>query len=680
MRRSLAVLTTALFALPALVAQEAKEAKPAEAAKPVEAKVEAAVVESPSPVSTPRVTGTLDFGERWLTGISGNRDVYRSIVNLGEGPKLLGLDVNIKDPGRRLFDSVLIRATQWGGEPSSALRIDLRRERTYRLVTDYRNIAYYDFVPSFANPVVDLGVLQSQRAYDLHRRLIDTELEIFPGTRFLPYLAYTHDSNSGPGITDFVTQGNEYPVATNYRDKTDQFRGGVRMQWTRAHLTLEEGGFTFKDDQRVFTSDRNTGNRTTPLFDQRLFLSQLQQSYGVRASGTFSRVAFVADPLSWMTVSANFLYTQPSSDASYTQANTGLFAITAVPLSFTSERTFLNSSAKQPHPSGSFFLELRPLKRLRLIETWMTDRLHVSSVALLGDQILTPASAAQQTSSLSTDRPVVDFNRQQFEVQYDVTRRLMLRAGHRYLWGESSFRAPQLAGGKGLESAELRQNVALAGLSLRAAKDLTTNIDFEGASSDRTYFRTSLHNYQRLRARARYQVLPSLQFGVNFSLLHNDNPGVSGEANSESRETSVSTIWTPGISLRGVGKISLLGEYMRSTFHSNYTYVIPQELAPVLSRYSENAHTGTALMECSLPGIGKLSPRLSAGGALFVSAGSRPTSFYQPVGKFTLPLRRRVEVSAEWRWHGFAETFQRFEGFRTHQFTAGIHLVRGEGQ
>ncbi|MEO7653979.1 MAG: hypothetical protein ABIZ80_26265 [Bryobacteraceae bacterium] len=663
-----------LLSIP-LGAQTPQEAKPVEAAAAA-----VAAVESPSPVSTPRVTGTLDFGERFLAGIGGNREVYRSIVNLGAGPKLLGLDVNIKDPGRRVFDSLLIRATQWGGEPASSLRVDLRRERVYRLITDYRNIAYYNFVPSFANPAADLGVLQSQRSYDLQRRLIDTELEIFPGTRFLPYLAYTRDSNSGTGVTDFVTQGNEYPVATNYRDKTDQFRGGIRMQWARAHLTLEEGGFTFKDDQRVFTSDRNAGNRSTPLFDQRLFLSQLQQSYAVRAHGTFSRMALVADPLSWMTVSASFLYTQASSDASYTQGNSGLFAGAAVPLSFTSERSFLSSSARQPHPAGSLTVELRPLKRLRLIETWMTDRLHVSSVALLGNQILTPASAAQQSAVQSTDRPVVNFNRQQFEAQYDVTRRLMLRAGHRYVWGESSFRAPQLAGGVGLESAELRQNVALAGLSFRAAKDLTTNVDFEGASSDRTYFRTSLHNYQRLRARARYQALASLQVGVNFFLLHNDNPGVSGEANSESREASISTIWTPGLALRGFGKITLLGEYMRSTFRSNYTYVIPQELAPALSRYRENAHTGTALLEGSLPGIGKSIPRFSAGGALFVSAGSRPASFYQPIGKFTLPLRRRVEVSAEWRWHGFAETFQRFEGFRTHQFTAGIHLVRGEGQ
>ena len=155
---------------------------------------------------------------------------------------------------------------------------------------------------------------------------------------------------------------------------------------------------------------------------------------------------------------------------------------------------------------------------------------------------------------------------------------------------------------------------------------------------------------------------------------------MSGEANSQTRETSISTIWSPGVALRGIGKISLLGEYMRSTFRSSYTFVIPQELAPALSRYRENAHTGTALAECGLPAIGKLTSRLSAGGALFVSAGSRPTSFYQPVGKLTMPLRRRVEVSAEWRWHGFAETFQRFEGFRTHQFTAGIHLVRGEGQ
>ena len=45
-----------------------------------------------------------DFGYRWLTDIRGSFPQYRSVVNLGEGPKLSGVDFSFQDPKKRLFD------------------------------------------------------------------------------------------------------------------------------------------------------------------------------------------------------------------------------------------------------------------------------------------------------------------------------------------------------------------------------------------------------------------------------------------------------------------------------------------------------------------------------------------------------------------------------------------------
>ena len=62
--------------------------------------------------------------------------------------------------------------------------------------------------------------------------------------------------------------------------------------------------------------------------------------------------------------------------------------------------------------------------------------------------------------------------------------------------------------------------------------------DFETASADRNYFRTSLQDYQKLRARARYQILQSLSLSANFSLLNNLNPSVQNRNEFRSREDS----------------------------------------------------------------------------------------------------------------------------------------------
>ena len=41
------------------------------------------------------MTGYIDLGYRWQTGVGGSLDTYRSIVNLGAGPKVLGADFSL---------------------------------------------------------------------------------------------------------------------------------------------------------------------------------------------------------------------------------------------------------------------------------------------------------------------------------------------------------------------------------------------------------------------------------------------------------------------------------------------------------------------------------------------------------------------------------------------------------
>ena len=88
------------------------------------------------------------------------------------------------------------------------------------------------------NPLLDRNSLFTQRAHDTRRRMMDSHLELFPGRRIIPYLSYGRDSGFGTGITDWVTNGNEYAIANRIYDKVDTFRGGVRLEMNRWHVTL----------------------------------------------------------------------------------------------------------------------------------------------------------------------------------------------------------------------------------------------------------------------------------------------------------------------------------------------------------------------------------------------------------------------------------------------------------
>jgi hypothetical protein len=658
-----------------LFGQEPKpEAKPAEAAPGAEeAKPEEKPAESPAPVVEQNVTGTIDFGYRWRTDVAGSFNSYRSVVDLGEGPKLLGVDLSFQNPNQRLYDRIDVRGIGWGGDPYSTARLDARRSGLYNFSFDYRNLAYFNFLPSFANPGTVGGLSLNQRSFDVHRRYMNFELDLMPGRRVVPFLGFTRDSGFGTGITDFVASGNEYPVATSLRDSMNRYRGGVRVEANRFHVTVEVGGTSFKDDQRVFTQDRNPGNRSTPIFGQNLFLSSLNQQYGIRGDSLYSRLLATANPFPWLDLYGQFLFSQPTTDVSYAANAAGNLVLLSQLLFFPGSVESATGVAKQPRTSGSAGFEVRPWRRLRIVESYSTDRLHNASTGALAETLLLTGGAVQpQTPVIFTDRLVWNYNQQQTDLLFDVTSRFTIRGGYRYVWGDTAVRAPNVfPSPTGLENLELKRHVGLAGGTYRHNQNLSVSVDFEGAAADHSYFRTSLHDYTKARARGRFQAMNSLGFGASFSVLSNQNPSPTIDYDFLSRENTLSIFWTPQGKLK---PISLTGEYTRATLRSDITYLNPVGLARERSFYQDNAHLASAMLDVAVPGA--RSPRFGIGGALAVTSGSRPTRYYQPTGRFAIPVHRHVQVTGEWRWYGFGEEFYRFEGFRTHLFTAGLRIVR----
>jgi hypothetical protein len=109
---------------------------------------------------------------------------------------------------------------------------------------------------------------------------------------------------------------------------------------------------------------------------------------------------------------------------------------------------------------------------------------------------------------------------------------------------------------------------------------------------------------------------------------------------------------------------------------SDIDYLNLPFLNPAVSSYRDNAHTASSQIDIALPGYYGLTPKLTAGGSLFVSSGSRPTQFYEPLGRLSIPFSKKVTWYTEWRWYGMGEQFYLYEGFRTHVFVTGLRLSR----
>src|SRR5262249_9267799 len=162
----------------------------------------------------------------------------------------------------------------------------------------------------------------------------------------------------------------------------------------------------------------------------------------------------------------------------------------------------------------------------------------------------------------------------------------------RYVWGDAAIRTGPLNPVGSAESGTLDRYAGLAGLSVRASQKLSFNVDYEGAATNHAYFTTSLYDYQKMRARARYQVSASLSVQANFSLLNNQNPAQGIRLDYQSRGNSLALYWTPA----GGKRFSIMGEYDRSTLRSDINY-LGLFFAPAIDSYRERAHTATGAVE-----------------------------------------------------------------------------------
>jgi hypothetical protein len=627
-----------------------------------------------APVPTtaePWITGWIDLGYRWRTDVGGSFDTYRTFVDLGSGPKLLGTEFTLIDPTQRFFDKIRVRAYSWGGEPYETFHLDAEKSKLYRFSADYRDIAYFDFLPSYADPLLSRGIILNEQSFDTRRKMGSFELDLLPANWIIPYLGYEFNSGSGSGATAFITNANQFPVPNTLYDLTNLYRGGVRIELRRFQATLEEGGTTFKNDQSLFQNPGSTnyGNVSTPVLGQITSLTSLLAAYGIRGTSYYTKALLTANAASWLDIYGQFLYSQPKTDVNYQQSVTGNLLLTSPLLFYTSQSYLLSAAAKLPHTTGSLSAEERPLRRVRILQTWLTDRLHNAGSAD-SNNVVANSSTSQQIASLLNSSLVNNYNQVEIDLFYDATSKLAIRGGYRYVWGDVSEAVLPPAGLVSADRAKLRRNLGLGGLIYRPMQKLSLTAEAEAASSGAVYFRTSLNNYQRVRAQARYQALKALSVTGDFTALLNGYPVPGVNSDYRAQQQSISLLWTPT-------KIwSLQGGYTRATVNSNIDFLDPGTLQPEKSRYRDNAHTATGLFNLNLPRGGRMEPNITAGGSLFISSGSRPSQYFQPIVTLRLSLLKEVIWFAEWRYYGYGETFYPYENFHAHLLTTGLRFKR----
>jgi len=617
------------------------------------------------------VTGTLDIGYRWVGTPGGSFATYRSVVNLGSGPKLVGLDLTILQPSRRWFDSVHLRAYGWGGDPYSTFHLDAKKASVYRLNIDYRGISYFNNLPAYADPLLANGITLDEQSFDKHRRITSVNLEIHPGRAFTPYVAAERDASTGTGVTVFQSGGNEYPIADATNDATNLVRAGFRAAFRHFDATVEEGYTNFRSDQNDSTGTKNNGDNSAPLIGQTLDLTSLLQSYGIRGNSNYTKAIVTSSPFSWFDVYAQAMYTAPRNTVNYQQYDTGNLVVLSQLLFYNSEQYLVSSTARFPHTTANAGWEIRPRSRIRILESFLTDQMNNSGSAAQNETILTPAASASQTAAVLDSTLGYHSNQAEANILFDAGHGFTIRSGYRYVWGTANDAVIPASGLITLEQDKLRRNVEMGTLSWRPTQKIFLSGEAEVGQSGSTYFRTSLYDYQRIRAMGRFSFWKHWQVSGDFRIMNNHNPLAGTSYKFITHQESLTLIYTPRSKT-----VNADVTYEHCGYHSNVTFLIPQNLTPGDSVFNENCHRISGMLNASVKGFRKQTVTLEAGGSAVLTSGSNPASYYQPTAKFTAPMIKNVALFGEWRYYGFGELFYQYQSFRAHLVTVGLRFSK----
>ena len=660
-----------------LMAQDAPPpAAPAPAPAPVEATAAAtpaaapaAEAAAPSPVPSAETwfSGTFDVGERWLSGVGGSLDTYRSVVNLGSGPKLIGADFTILDLKKRFFDRIRVRAYNWGDDPFETLNLLAEKQGLYEFHGDFRRVSYFNNLPSFADPLLSRGITLDEQSVDTRRTLGSFSLALLPTKMISPYVMYDNDSSKGSGVSVFETSADEFAVPDTTTDATSLYRGGIHITGRRFHVTLEEGGSTFRSSQNTYTtsSPANPGNNITPVIGETLGLTGLVQAYGVRGTGTFSKAILTVTPFSWLDIYGHFLYSEPKTNVNYQQFDTGNLVLLSQLLFYTGEQNVVTAAAALPHTSGDLGWEIRPLKRVRILQSWNTDRLHNAASAAQMDNLLSIGSSTLIGTDIAQSL-ATNYSQAETNIIVDAAKNLTVRGGYRYVWGNALDAELPDPGLPAITAEKIKRQIGLGAANWRVNSKLSLTAEFEIGSSGGEYFRTSLYDYRKARMMGRYQLLSTLNLSGDYTILSNRNPTLDASYKFLTHQESVSVTWNPAHK-----KIDFQGTYEHCGYHSEISYLTPALLSSAESVYNENCHDISALARTTYRKF-----EVSAGGAVALTSGSMPTRYFQPVAKVSLQVTKSTHLFAEWRYYGLGEVFYMYDSFRAQLFTTGLRYTR----
>jgi hypothetical protein len=655
------------------------------------------VAPTPEQVGPPRgdnvgnynITQSFETGYRF-SEVSGDIGQYRSVVNYGNGIRLLGSSLSIysKDGHGQWFDEILLNTIGLGNDPYQNATLRVSKNGLYQYNMTWRLDDYY-------NP--GLTVSGGQHLMDTTRTLQDHDLTILPQGKIRFHLGYSRNSLDGPALStaqEFNTNGEAFPVFENVKQLFNEFRLGADGEFAGFHFTILHRWENYKDDS-PFTS---AGQFAALNPNDSTVLQQFTRPQRLHGnSPTWMGNLFTHRKL-WG-LNARAAYTKGTGDFALNEfaGGIGQFGSPAT------RQIAVGGDAVRPDFIGDLNLNVFPTTRLTV-----TNYTSVNSNRVSGDSVYSEVNTGLNLgTTLFFQYLGVRTLVNSTDADYTVNKWIGFYAGYHYsdrsvttIQGAGQFQVPGSFGENNYEVTNIL-NSGVAGVRVRPIQPLTINLEGEVDRSSHPLTPQSPAHFHTLNGRASYH-LKNLRLSGQYKEIYNANPQFGFLiSSSHSRNYNGSASWTPHSWLTLDASYSQ--QHIDSTsFLAFFSGLTRSQLTTGQSIYLSNIHSGSLGVRFEIgrradlyvgysivkdTGDGRATPSPAVSGiplgtiggpvviggresglpittdpttAVLESVQTFPVSYQSPLARFSFKISPKVRWNFGWQFYNYNEQFQVF--------------------
>jgi len=611
------------------------------------------------------VTSSIEFGVRGVL-MEGNGNKYRSDLNYTPGFRVFdsSLLLRSRDNNSPVLDTLMVSSFGWGNDPSKYLRVNAEKTKAYRFDANYRRFDYFNSLPNLA---------LNQHISNTEFRQGDFNLTVLPqNERIRVNLGYSLDRNSGPSVSTFRYNGDEYPAAVPVRMAADEYRVGVDAKLWVFDLSFMQGWRFFKEDNQYLVTVPNVGNNPTNTAK----INDFYRDSPTRGNTPFTRFSLHTLIKKRLDFTGRFVYTSGSTKYTFFQNGTGTDSSNN---KVNSDIITQAGEAKRPNGMGDLAATFYVTDRFRISETFRVNNFRINGGDLLRETLLrSKVTAGGETvlppvvTNLLSFR-TIDYRRYMntIEGDFDISSRLSVHAGYRYADRHIELGSSDITVGAAAvperEKIDNSTNTFIFGFKAKPVKIWSLYMDMEKGSADNVFTRTD--NYEFTNVRVRSILRPSKTLSINTSLVtkNNTNPAITETdknfgVNVKSRTFSSSVDWSPN------ERFLLNGGYTRANVTSDADIIFfltgvqtfgqsryfMRDNFFFVNGYVQLHRRAKLFAACRIhndPGQGT---RLSTPSVLI---GSFPYQYQSPEAKLVFRLHKNVDWIAGYQYFDYQERF-----------------------